>query len=259
MAKDRMDPAGRGKPARPVTPAPQGSSRRAFFILIAVVAIAGVTGLSYLSSRPKAADVRWDSTLPKMQAQGHVMGSDSARLEVIEFGDFECPACGSFANIAEPDVRTKLVNTGTIRFRFIDYPLPMHKNTWHASRAAWCAGDQGKFWEMHDAIFRYQDMWNGEATDKPDKVLSEIAQKAGMKMDEFSSCLSARKYQAQIQANFQEAVTRKVPSTPTFVFGSVMVARPGITYDVFKSYVDSLLGAAAPAKPAPAKAATKKK
>ena len=48
--------------------------------------------------------------------------------------------------------------------RYMDYPLPMHKNTWDASLAAACANEQGKFWEMHDLIFQNQDKWNGEAT-----------------------------------------------------------------------------------------------
>ena len=97
------------------------------------------------------------------------MGSATAPLEVTEFGDFECPQCGRFATLTEPDVRTRLVNTGTIRWRYIDFPLEMHRNTWNASIAAACADEQGKFWEMHDAIFAAQDRWDGEATEQSEQ------------------------------------------------------------------------------------------
>ena len=241
MAEGRNG-GGEGKPARVVKAAKQGDSMRGFYILIGVIAVAGVAALGYLTSRPKGGDpMRWDKLLPKMAAQGHVLGGDSAKLEVIEFGDFEC-GCGQFATVTEPDVREHFVKPGIVRMRFIDYPLPMHANTRHASHAAWCAGDQGKFWEMHDAIYQHQDLWNTEVTDNPDKVLAGIAQNVGLNLEQYSSCMTSHKYLAQLQANFDEAVARKAPGTPTFVFGSKMIWAP-LTYDQFRAYVDSALAA----------------
>jgi protein-disulfide isomerase len=98
-----------------------------------MIAVAGIGALTYLSTRPSgaaAAASPIDTTLPKIESQGYVIGNASAPIEVTEFGDFECPQCGRFASITEPDVRSRLVNTGTIRFRFIDFPLQMHANTW---------------------------------------------------------------------------------------------------------------------------------
>ena len=245
MAKNRVD-SGSGKPPRVVTPAKKGASPRGFYILIAVMAIAGITTLSYLSSRPKQLATTWDSTLPKMAAEGHVIGSDSAKVEVIEFGDFECPGCGQFATVTEPDVRARLVNTGLIRFRFMDFPLSMHRNTWHGSNAAWCAGEQGKFWEMHDAVFQNQDRWNTVATDNPDKVLAGVAQGVGLNMDQYAACMSAKKYQAQIQASVEEGTRRKINGTPTLIFGTVMTGI--LTFDQFKAEVDRMLAEATPKK-----------
>jgi protein-disulfide isomerase len=243
MARNKMD-ARSGKPTPVVTPSKKTASKRGFYVLIALMAVLGITALSYLSTRPKELEMKWDSTLPRMAAEGHVIGSDSARVEVIEFGDFECPSCGRFATITEPDVRAKLVNSGLIRFRFLDFPLPMHRNTWHASNAAWCASEQNKFWEMHDAIFQNQDRWNGIATDNPDKVLAGVAQGVGLNVEQYTSCMAARKYQAQIQASVTEGTRRQIQGTPTFVFGTTMTGI--LSFDEFKAQVDRLLAEAAP-------------
>ena len=215
--------------------------QRWFYIILAVLLIAGITTLSYLAARPKGVTQLADIT--PVPNQGHVLGSDSALVEVVEFGDFECPACGAFANLTEPDVRARMVNTGQIRFRFIDYPLPMHRNTWAAHGAAWCAGEQGKFWEMHDVIFQNQDRWNAEATRRPDRVLIELARGVGLDMSRFEQCVDAEKYRPQIKANLDEANRRGVPSTPTFIIGTKQISN-NLSYDQFKRFVDEALDAA---------------
>lgn len=228
-------------------PANSGSSKkrpnpatRGFYILLVVIAVLGIGALSYLATQPKGGVTQWDSTLPKLDAQGHVEGSDSAKLEVIEFADFECPVCGQFASLTEPDIRTHLIDSGVVRIRYMDFPLSIHRNTWNAHRAAWCAGDQGKFWQMHDMLYNRQDQWNTEATGKPDNVIAGFAQGLGLNMDQFNKCVDDRKYQAQLQANETLAESRQVDATPTFVFGTKVI--PGyLTYDQFKKEVEDAI------------------
>ena len=242
MANKRVE-TGRGRKPGVVKSSKSSASNRAFFLLIGSIAILGIGALTYLSTRPSgaaAAASPIDTTLPKIESQGYVIGNASAPLEVTEFGDFECPQCGRFASITEPDVRSRLVNTGTIRFRFIDYPLPMHANTWNASRAAACAAEQDKFWEMHDAIFANQDRWNGEATHNPDKVLKQIGAQIGLKTDAFNQCIDTKKTQAKVQAHYEIATKRQVNATPTFVIGDKQIAAY-MPYDEFKKLVDDAL------------------
>jgi len=217
-------------------------ANRAFYLIIAAIAVVGIAALTYASTRPKSSTViAFDSTLPKVESQGYVTGSPSAKLEVTEFGDYECPQCGRFATLTEADVRQRLVNTGLIRYRYIDFPLDMHRNTWNASIAAACADRQGKFWEMHDAIFATQDQWNGEATDNPNKVLKQVAAKIpGINTDSFNVCLDKRETQAKVQAHLRIALARKISATPTFLIGSQQY--PGfLSYDDFKKKVDEEL------------------
>ena len=237
MAKQERD-GGRGRRPGVVTSAKRGGPPRGFWIALGVVALLGIAGLSWMASRPKTQVTRLDPNLPAMKAEGYVLGSATAPVEVVEFADFECPACGQFATLTEPDVRTRLVNTGQVRMRFIDYPLPMHRNTWDASLAAACANDQGKFWEMHDAIFANQDRWNTEATSRPRGPIAELAKGVGLDMAKYESCMDADTHRAKIQSHLAEAEKRQIGSTPTFVFNGLVV--PGaIPYDRFKQLVDS--------------------
>jgi protein-disulfide isomerase len=229
-----------------VTSAKRQGPGRAFWIALGLIAVLGITGLSWMASRPKAQVTRIDPSLPPMKAEGYLLGSPTAPLEVIEFADFECPACGQYATVTEPDVRTRLVNTGQVRIRYIDFPLPMHKNTWDASLAAACANDQGKFWEMHDALFANQDRWNTEATSRPRGPIGDLAKGVGLDMAKYGACMDADTHRAKIQAHLAEAERRQIQQTPTFVFGDKVVPS-ALPYDAFKKYVDEAPKSAAPA------------
>jgi protein-disulfide isomerase len=256
MAKQERD-GRRGRRPGVVTAAKRGGPGRGFWIAIGLLALLGVTGLSWMASRPKAQVTRLDPNLPAMKAEGYVMGSPTAPVEVIEFADFECPACGQYATITEPDVRTRLVNTGQVRVRYIDYPLPMHRNTWDASLAAACANDQGKFWEMHDALFANQDRWNTEATSRPRGPIGELARSVGLDMAKYGACMDADTHRAKIQSHLAEAEKRNIGSTPTFVFNGTVVPT-ALPYDAFKKYVDDAAKAAAAARPDTTTAGTRK-
>ena len=262
MARKGVD-GGRGRRPGVVTAAKRSGPGRGFWIALAAVAILGLVALAWAASRPKTQVTRIDPSLPALKAEGYVLGSPSAPVEVIEFADFECPACGQFAVLTEPQVRTELVNTGKVRVRYMDFPLQMHRNTWDASLAAACANDQGKFWEMHDALFANQDRWNGETTSRPRGPISDLAKGIGLDMDKYGACMDSDTHRAQIQASVREGERRQIGQTPTFIFNGTVV--PGaIPYDAYKQYVEQATKnapartdstSAAPAAPSTAKPA----
>lgn len=216
-------------------------SQKGFFAILGLIAAVFLIFIIYQVNKPAMQDVATvDPSIPLPAAEGYLLGNPKAPVQVLEFADFECPACGQFFVLTEPDVRTKLIETGQISYRFLDLPLPVHKNTWPASLAAACANEQGKFFEMHDQLFMGQDKWNGEATSRPKGVFKDYAKAIGLDVDKWGSCFDSQKYVRNIQANRREGERRRVASTPTFVIGSRMV--PGsISYDKFKAYVDSAL------------------
>jgi protein-disulfide isomerase len=253
MAKERMD-RGRGRRPGVVTAAKRSGPGKGFWLALGLIAVLGLGALGYVASRPKVQTTRIDPNLPPMKAEGYLLGSPTAPVEVIEFADFECPSCGQFATITEPDVRTNLINTGKIRVRYIDFPLPMHHNTWDASLAAACANEQGKFWQMHDQLFANQDRWNGETTSKPRPVIADLAKSIGLDMDKYDACMENDSQRAKVQSHLLEAERRGVNQTPTFIIGGTMT--PGaIPYDTFKRLVDAAL-AKAPAADTSAKSAS---
>lgn len=213
--------------------------RRPFYAILGLIAAAAAVFIVLQMTAARSSGViTIDPNTPLPEASGYLMGNASAPVQVLEFADFECPACGSFATLTEPDVRKRLVETGLVSFRFLDFPLPIHQNTWDASMAAACANEQGKFWEMHDQIFATQDQWNGEVTNRPKAIFSRLARTLLLDESQWESCYDSQKYKLNIAANMREGERRLVQSTPTFIIGDKLI--PGaLGYDQFKAYVDS--------------------
>jgi protein-disulfide isomerase len=232
----------RGAHAAPA-PRKRGSRRtlspRAFLGAILVIVIVAGALLAYLAGRTKAPIATTvDPNLPPAVAKGYVLGRPDAPVHIMEFADFECPACANYAVVTEPDVRKRIIDSGLAQVTYYDYPLPQHKNTLVASEAAACANDQGKFWEMHDRLFFGQTEWNTEATSDPEKVMKGYAKDLGLDVNRWQQCVDQSTHQRDIQANKAEGDRHHVNETPTFVIGNKMI--PGaIGFDAMHAYVDS--------------------
>jgi protein-disulfide isomerase len=242
MAQNRKTDTGRhGK-----TVVKSQSSKKPFYIGLAVAAVAGIAALSYITGQAaKKRVITVDPTLPAVTSQGYVMGSPDAKVELVEFGDFECPGCAQYAELVEPEIRADYVNTGKIRFRFIDYPLSGHANTLNASNAAACADEQGKFWEMHDLIYATQHLWNTQATNDPDKHFKATARQiTGLDATKFDECVDSRRNQAKVQAHLKMATDRGIGGTPTFLLGNQQFG--GMPVNQLRDLLDRAIAAATP-------------
>jgi protein-disulfide isomerase len=218
-----------------------------FIGLLAVVGVLGVGALGYVLTHRGPAVIMVDPKIPPGAAEGHLMGKADAPVQVLEFGDFECPGCGNFATVTEPDVRTRLINTGIVAFHFYDFPLSQHLNSFTAHLAAACADDQGKFWEMHDRLYAGQDEWSDlldPAMKSPLPVFRKYAKELGLDVATWESCVTTQKYTAKIKGNQAEGNRRNVAQTPTFVIGDKQVAG-ALPYDEFKKLVDGVIADAA--------------
>jgi protein-disulfide isomerase len=235
---------------------PKKSSNTGFIVALLAIVAAGGGFMFWKSQQTPVAPTLVLPTVADSaiaaKARGYTIGSPTAPVEIAEFADYECPACGSFATITEPDVKKNLVDAGIVRYTFYDFPLlNIHQNTATASMAAACADDQGKFWEMHDKIFEGQFEWNGQATQNPRGVISVYGQRIGLDMPKWTSCMEAGTHRERIQANYALGMLKQVGSTPTFfVNGKKLDARAN-SYDEIKAAVDAAIAAKA-AMPAPA-------
>jgi len=177
-------------------------------------------------------------------AQEPTKGDRNARIALIEFSDYQCPFCGRYAKEVMPQLQDEYVKTGKVKYVFQDMPLDFHKNAFKAAEAAHCAGDQGKFWEMHDLLFQNQTALDPEQ-------LPVHAKSLGLSESAFSRCLESGKFAAQIRQDIAQAGTVGITGTPTFFIGLVQPgdgrvkvmkklvgAKP---YAEFKSAFDNLL------------------
>lgn len=213
----------------------KSSSPRPFGVIIGVVAVAGVAILGWVVTRPPSVVVL-DPSLPSVAASGIVVGRPDAPVEIVEFADFECPGCGYFNAIIEPEMMERLVKTGEVRFRFMDFPLPQHRNAVAAHNAAQCANEQGRFWEMHDLIFREQDRWNSLATRSPKKVLERLAGEAGADVAKWNECYDSERMLPVIAANRKEGERLRVSFTPSFIIGGQLITDVQ-SYDQIRQFV----------------------
>ena len=244
-------------------PTPKKSNKN-FLRLLAILLIAGLAIIGYVALKPKPKAFTLDPNAPLPKAEGHVMGSDTAKVEIVEYGDFECPGCAQFATITEPQVREQIVMTGLARFRFVDFPWDFHPHTMFAhNAAASCAGAQGKFWEMHDRLYAGQLEWTALNVSKPPnaaKVMKLYAKGLGLDTKAFNTCFDNRQFEPQIRANQAQGAAIPVGATPTFIVNNQMLMPAGTaSYDRLKKLVDSLNAIARKSPPAKAGDSAKKK
>lgn len=203
------------------------SGMNRFYLLLGTLALAGIAALVYQVRKPKGISIPANVTVLAADTagfRGYLLGSDSAPVEVSEYADYQCPACENFETVQFPAVRDQLINTGKIRWRYRDFPLAQHGNSRVAAHAAACAEEQGKYWELHAAIYLHQNEWalNRNAS----RLLSELAGSVGLNRSGFDACMSSAKYAGRIQASLEEGSKLGVGSTPTFLISGRLY--PGV-------------------------------
>lgn len=212
-----------------------------FYLLVGAVALVGGAFLAYAARRtPAAGSLAAGGPAPVAATdgfRGYTLGIDSARVEVIEYSDFECPYCARFASVQMPAIREQLVATGKVRWRYRDFPLPVHQYSRYASLAAQCAGEQGKFWEMHDQLF-FNHSW-AQTGKNPRGLFRDFAKAIGLDLDKYDACMDSQRYAGRIEASRQEGEALGIPGTPTF-FVNCRRYEGDATSDAFKALVDSL-------------------
>jgi protein-disulfide isomerase len=193
--------------------------RNLFFILIGAGVIAAA--MIYQSSKPVSGLIKPEAREYYM-ADFNSMGSPDAQMVIEEIGDFQCPSCLNFFETVEG----ALINTGLIEANLIRYVYRsagefLGPESANAAEAAYCAGDQDKFWEMHDAI--YNNFSNGNSGGYSDKRLVGMAELIGADGGDLQACLDSDKYLEQIAAD-QEYATAEVGirGTPSIVINGVL-------------------------------------
>jgi protein-disulfide isomerase len=174
--------------------------------------------------------------------KGYSLGRADAPLTMVEFTDLQCPFCRQFALSSFDEIKKNWIDTGKLRYFSRDFPLDFHAQAMPAARAARCAGESGKFWEMRLGLMRNANLLT------PDYI-TKTAADLKLEPKAFAACLGSTKYDAEIQAEIAEGTRLGVTGTPTFVMGRttatavegpVMVG--ALPYSMFDARLKSLLG-----------------
>lgn len=141
-----------------------------------------------------------------------VMGSETAPVTVVEFADYQCPYCLRFTKTTFPYLKRDYIDTGKVRWVALNLPLPFHADARKAAQAAHCAGEQGKFWEMREELFKNPQQLGAE-------FLPHHAATIGVDVDAFNACLASDRHFAEIDQDAKDASAVSLTGTPSFIIG----------------------------------------
>jgi protein-disulfide isomerase len=171
------------------------------------------------------------------------LGASDAPVTLVEFTDYQCPFCNKFHMNTFPELKKQFLDTSLVRFVSRDLPLEFHKNAFEAARAARCAGEQGRYWEVRDWLSSHPDTLTNEA-------ILNAATQAGVDGHLLQACLESERHREDIRRDVAEANAIGITGTPGFVIGrttngvlegvKILGAQP---YGTFESRIKQLLSA----------------
>jgi protein-disulfide isomerase len=171
-------------------------------------------------------------------------GSSTAKVMLVEVSDYHCPFCRRHTLQTQPQIDATYINSGKVRYVFIDYPIEqLHPEAFKAHEAANCAAEQAKYWEMHAKLFASPTRDVGE--------LVAQAQSLGMDAGKFRGCVESGKYAAPVRESVARMQQLGIDSTPTFLVGLtpppgqpmkiLKVIKGAHPFEQFKATIDALL------------------
>jgi protein-disulfide isomerase len=202
------------------------------FFLMAIIAVLAVLvylfgGQESKVSEPLASTYLEDNNWKNTE---YFKGQQNAAVVVVEYGDYQCPACGRAFSILEQVFEE--YKSKRVKFVYRHFPLPQHKFAFRAAVAAECAGEQGKFWEMHKELYENQQ-------DISENNIKRFADDIGLETGRFSQCFENNGYAGKINRQKEQGKSDNIRHTPTFlVNGSELL---DVSVEGFRKAIDSEL------------------
>jgi len=213
-----------------------------FGIIMSIIAVGVILIYSTSSVETANTDVRLHGTISTTTGSP-IIGSPSAPITIVEFGDYQCHQCYNWFHNTKPSVFQNYVDTGKVNLVFVDLAF-LGRDSPKAAQASYCAEDQGKYWEYHNQLYISQESEIDNGWANSDRLKS-FAFSLGLDPELFDSCLDSGKYAKRVQSNIAEAKKFGVSGTPTFfIVGpngqqeKLVGAQP---YSVFTQVLDSMI------------------
>jgi len=183
------------------------------------------------------------SSLVNLENGSSALGSESATITIVEFGDYQCEACYAWFHNTRDTLIDNYIETGKAKLVFVDLAF-LGRDSPKAAQASYCAEDQGKYWEYHSMLYTFQDGHPDSGWADRDR-LNSFAFSLDMNIDEFNECMDSSKYKKRVKANYDEAVRNGIQSTPTFIIVSEDGKKKQFSgaqpYSVFAATIEPML------------------
>ncbi len=168
------------------------------------------------------------------------LGDPNAPITVVEFSDYGCPFCERYVSATYPQIKADFIDTGKVFYVFKDFPIvELHPQAKLAAVAAECAGDQGKYWDMHGLLFANQKTWDTDATGAL-KAFRGYAKQLALDSTTFSVCVAEQQHLDEIEADIALGQRLGTTGTPTFVInGKQLVGAQA--YAAFRNAINNEL------------------
>lgn len=208
-----------------------------FFAWLSFIIIVGLVIWGLIAAEQKSSRESASALLPsQIVAADHARGSETAPVTLVEYGDFQCPACKIYFPIVEKVVAD--YSSSTLRFVFRHFPLSQHPNAMPAAQASEAASIQGKFWEMYNMLYEKQADWENAKDAKT--VFIGYAHSLGLDEKKFGEDYELQSIKDLIDMNYKGGAKAGINSTPTFFVNGKQIKSPQ-GYDEFKKIIDDTL------------------
>jgi len=171
-----------------------------------------------------------------------LLGSPSAPITMVEYGDYQCPNCQRFATQVKPLIVENYINTGKVKLVFKDFTIYGNDSV-NGAIAAHCASEQNKFWEMHDLMYQNQNAINSGWLSADN--IKRFASGMGLDMQQFNQCFDGKKYAQKVTENLNDGKSAGVNGTPTFIIidssGQIVTVSGAQPFITFKQVLDKML------------------
>lgn len=207
------------------------------FLAIVVASLVVLFGIFTLTSKKDSStDTSNSGTSNSSLLSNHVTGKNQKKVTLVEYGDYQCPACGQYYPLVKQLTETY---SNDIQFQFRNFPLQnIHPNARAASRAAEAAGKQNKYWEMHDLLYQQQDSWKDSSNVAVN--FEGYASQLNLNMTKYKADFASDEVNKIINADYAEGTRLGVEGTPTFFLQGKKIQNPQ-TLDAFKKLIDQAI------------------
>ncbi len=207
-----------------------------FWIILAVV-IVGLAGLFIVTKPKNSGDNKFNGDASKLQSDDHVRNQRDLKATLIEYADFQCPACGSYYPITK---QLEAQYGDRVTFVYRHFPIiSLHPNAFAAARAAEAASNQGKFWEMHDKLFETQDIWGRVATNQQ-SLFEGYAKDLSLDLNKFKADYVTEVTADRINRDVSSAKQFGITGTPTFILNGQKIENPN-GFEAFSKVLDKAI------------------